>query len=93
MSKIAMDFLISKLNHRGIVARPDVAGDYDNMRITGLTEDENRRVVAGLLDLGVKELPPGHILVNLGVMVQLIARFMVNEAELAEERRRKAWHD
>jgi len=95
VSKIAMEFLMSKLECRGIKTEvtEDTYHDEPFLQITGLAEEEGRRVVAGLLGLEIDELPPGYIRVNLGVMVQLMARFMVDEAELAENRRRKAWCD
>jgi len=79
---------MSKLKHRGIMAEvtEDTYHDEPFLQIMGLTEAEEHRVIAGLLDMGTKELPPGCIHVNSGVMVQLIARFMLDETEAEIER-------
>ena len=90
MSKVAMDFLISKLDCRGIVAE---VAEEDSIQIKYLTVAERRRVMAALLGLEVDELLPGRIYINHEIQVQLVAKFIIDKAELAENRRKKVWCD
>jgi len=84
MSDTAMKFLIAKLDRCGIVAE---AEGKDDIRIKYLTTDERRRVIAALFGLEVDELPSGRIEINHEIQTQLIARFIINEAELTRNRR------
>lgn len=96
MSKVAMNYLIAKLGRRGITAE-EVTNIYHHdepfLQITELTEEEDRRVMAGLLGLEVEELLPSYIRINFAVMLSLIARFMVDEVTWERKRRQADQRD